>query len=215
MRAFVFALTTLAWVCAAENAPASADSSSRNIAVLDLVARDGITEGEALTISDRLRGELIATGKFTVLERSDMAAVLAEQGFQQSGACSDASCIVEVGQLLAVHAMVGGSIGLIGEVYSVNLKLIDVASGEIALQVAEDFECAKEELVSVHMRSMARRLAGLEAERRPLTTRWFFWVPVGAAAVGAGVAIAVLAGGDDEPDDSPESRQVTLEGSYQ
>ncbi len=192
------------------------ESSSTNIAVLDLEPLGGLTPEESRTVSDRLRGELIATDSFTVLERGQMDAILREQGFQQSGACSEASCIVEVGQLLAVHKMVGGSIGRVGRSYSVNLKVIDVQSGRIERQVAEDVRCSKEQLVSFHVRQLARRMAGLEKERRPLTSRWYFWAPVGAVVVGAGVTIGVLAGGSDEGGgDGATTRLVPFDGSYQ
>jgi hypothetical protein len=54
----------------------------------------------------------------------------------------EASCIVAAGQLLAVHKMVGGSIGKVGKAYSVNLKIIDVSTGTIERQVSDDFKCS-------------------------------------------------------------------------
>lgn len=186
-----------------------------NIAVLNLEARGGLTESEILTVSDRLRGELISTGAFNVLERGQMAAILEEQGFQQSSSCSEASCIAEVGELLAVHRMVGGSIGKVGRVYSVNLKVIDVQSGRIERQIARDIKCSKEELVSVHMRGIAREMAGMEEIRRPLHTRWLFWTSL-AALAGGGAALYFYAG--NHKDDSPEATEqetgaVTIEWS--
>ena len=58
-------------------------------------------------------------------------------------------------------------------------------------------------------------MAGLEKERRPLTSRWYFWVPVGAVVVGTGVTIGVLAGGDGDDEAGPTSRSVPIDGSYQ
>ena len=131
------------------------NSVKTNIAVLDLEPRGGLSADEILTISDRLRGELIETGKYTVVERGQMDAILKEQGFQQSGACSEASCIVEVGQLLAVHKMIGGAIGKVGAAYSINFKIIDVGTGKIERQVSADIKCTKEELISFHIRNLA------------------------------------------------------------
>jgi hypothetical protein len=211
-RAVPLLLLSLA-ICTAALEPAPA-ADKANIAALDLDPRGGLGDEEILAISDRLRGELIATGRFTVVEREQMDAILKEQGFQQTGACAEASCIVEVGQLLAVHKMVGGSIGRVGKVFSVNLKVIDVATGTIERQIADDFRCSKEQLVSFYIRQVARRMAGLEQERRPVTSRWFFWAPMGVVAVGAGVAIAVLAH-DDAPGTGGDLRSIPLDGSYQ
>ena len=159
-----------------------------NIAVLNLEPRGGLSAHEIMLISDRLRGELINTGKYNVLERAQMDEILMEQKFSLSGACSDAACIVEVGQLLAVHKMVGGSIGKIGEAFSINLKVIDVQSGKIERNIADDVKCSKEELVSFQIKKIARRMAGLVKEKKgygiedelaPLGTFSLYCMPLG------------------------------------
>jgi len=100
------------------------------IAVLDFDARN-ISAGEVATLTDRFRDELIKTNQFIVIERDKMEEVLKEQGFQQSGCTSD-ECVVEVGQLIGVEQMVGGSIGKVGNVYSVSARMIDIESGTIS-----------------------------------------------------------------------------------
>ena len=79
-----------------------------NLAVLDLDA-DAITPAEARTLTNKLRNELLKTGKYNVLERSKMEEILKEQGFQQSG-CVSTQCAVEAGQLLGVTHIAAGSI---------------------------------------------------------------------------------------------------------
>jgi len=46
-----------------------------------------------------------------VMERSEMALVLQEQSFQQSGVCDQSSCALEIGKILSVDRMVVGSVG--------------------------------------------------------------------------------------------------------
>jgi len=99
------------------------------IAVLQFDAR-GISNDEVATLTDRFRDELIKTDQFSVIERGMMEEVLKEQGFQQSGCFSD-ECVVEVGHLIGVQQMVGGSIGKVGNVFSVSARVIDVQSGEV------------------------------------------------------------------------------------
>jgi TolB-like protein len=198
-------------VQAEESNTMKADSAKQNIAVLDLEPRGGLTAEEVLSISDRLRGELINTGKYTVLERGQMDVILKEQGFQQTGVCSEASCIVEVGQLLAVHKMVGGSIGKVGKAYSINLKIIDVQSGKIERQVSDDIQASKEELVSFHIKNVARKMAGLVKEKKPLTTRAVFWVPVGTVVVGGGAALAYLLLNNSDGAQEDSYQEIQLE----
>jgi len=114
----------------------TAQEYKTNIAVLDLNGT-GINTDDVLFLSNRLRTELFETGKFNVLERDQMNAILNEQGFQQSG-CTTVDCAVEIGQLLNVQQMVGGSLGKIEDIYSITLRLIDVKTGAIIKTATQD-----------------------------------------------------------------------------
>ena len=97
--------------------------------MLDLEGKN-VPQADASALTDRLRLELFLTGKFVVLEREKMDAILKEQKFQLTGCTSDA-CAVEVGQLLAVKQMVAGSVSKVGQTYSVTARLIDVEKGNL------------------------------------------------------------------------------------
>jgi len=129
-----------------------------NIAVNDLVGK-GIEKSTAGIISDRLRSELINTGVFRVMERNEMENVLKEQGFQKTGACDDASCLVEVGQLLGVDRMVAGSVGRVGDFFTISLRIINVATGEILFTVNVDFEGTVKDVISTAIGDAANKLA--------------------------------------------------------
>ena len=89
------------------------DDYEKNIAVFNLDAR-GVSDIEAKAITDRLRIELQKSGEYRLLERDMMNMILEEQSFQLSGACSEASCLVEVGQLLAVNKIPVGASRSVG-----------------------------------------------------------------------------------------------------
>jgi hypothetical protein len=108
------------------------------VAVLQFEPRN-ISQAEAVILSDRLRAELVATNHFNVLEREQMDKILREQKLQLTGACSDASCLVKVGQLMAVTKMMGGTISKIGNTYTVQARVIDVEKGVIETEVSQDF----------------------------------------------------------------------------
>jgi curli biogenesis system outer membrane secretion channel CsgG len=122
--------------------------AKESIAVNDLVGKN-IDKETTSILSDRVRSELINTGVYKVMERSEMDVVLKEQGFQKSGACDDASCMVEVGQLLGVEKMFSGSIGKIGsKFYTLNIRMINVSSGEIEISINFDYDESLQNLVS-------------------------------------------------------------------
>ncbi len=116
-----------------------------NVAVLDLEISGGIPEIYQKTLSDRLRLELLNTGRFNVIERNAMEEVLSEQGFQMSGCTSD-ECAVEVGRLLGVQGIIAGSIGKVGNTHSIILRHISVETGLIIASKGVDCPCPIDEV---------------------------------------------------------------------
>lgn len=101
------------------------------LSVMDLNITRGLAPNEVLMLTDKLLNEFVTNGIYKVVERSKRDEILKEQGFQQSGACDQGACLVEAGQLLGVQKMVGGTIGKLGTVYAVELRMMDVKTGEI------------------------------------------------------------------------------------
>ncbi|MGB7568773.1 MAG: CsgG/HfaB family protein [Chitinivibrionales bacterium] len=134
-----------------------------DIAVLELDG-NGIAATDLGGLSNRLRTELFNTGKFTVIERSKMNEILKEQGFQQSG-CTITECAVQIGQLIGVQKMVLGSVDKVMELYSVNLRMVDVKSGKIEQNVVQDCEgCSLTDVMKTAIRNSARKMAGLQID---------------------------------------------------
>ena len=99
----------------------------RTLAVLDFEPR-GINSLEAATLTDRFTSEIGKTQAMTLVDRNMVEEILKEQGFQQSG-CTTDECAVEVGALLGVQFMISGSIGKLGETYTIDAKMVSVESG--------------------------------------------------------------------------------------
>jgi len=118
-----------------------------SIAVLPL-EENGISPSEAMVLTDELRSVLVQSGNYIVVERSNMESILQEQGFQLSG-CTSTECAVEAGKLLGVEKMVTGSVGKIGELYNINVRLFDVGTGQIENTVSNKHEGSVEDLLDV------------------------------------------------------------------
>jgi hypothetical protein len=129
-----------------------------SIAVLELDAA-GVSKAEAQVISDRLRSDLFSTNKFDVLERNKMNEILTEQGFQQTGCTSD-ECAVEVGKLIGVRLMIAGRIGKIGNLFTINSRIIDVESGKVLRTAVDDCRCPIEDVLTKSISKVANILAG-------------------------------------------------------
>ena len=99
----------------------------RTLAVLDFEPR-GINSLEAATLTDRFTSEIGKTQAMTLVDRNMVEEILKEQGFQQSG-CTTDECAVEVGALLGVQFMISGSIGKLGDTYTIDAKMVSVETG--------------------------------------------------------------------------------------
>ncbi|SVC82456.1 uncharacterized protein METZ01_LOCUS335310, partial [marine metagenome] len=138
----------LAWTVFLFSFPVAIQAQDRlAVAVMDLEGR-GISAMEAATLTDRLRSEMVNIGIFQVVERGQMEMLLEEQGFQQTG-CTSAECAVEMGKMLGVQAMATGSIGKLGTMWTLDVRMFDVGTGEISKVSSRNFQGGVEGLLGL------------------------------------------------------------------
>lgn len=189
----------------------------------------GITTMEAITLTQRLAGEMVKTNAFILVDRSQMKEILSEQGFQQSG-CTSAECAVEIGNLLGVEQMVSGSFGKIGETYTIEAKLFSVETSETIRAVNKTYKGAVDGLIT-QVELVAWDLAGLEPPdalkqkagiplEKPKAAssggkKWLRWVGLLAiAGAGAAYALTLEEAADDlaEPPPPPPAPRMLFGG---
>lgn len=120
--------------------------STVKIAVLEL--KDiKIGGGVSTILTDNLVSELSKHENIEVLEREKINSIMEEQGLQESGLCDDQKCLVKVGGLLGAEKMVTGSIGRLGSIYSLSLRMFDVETAKNQNSVTLNRECKEEELI--------------------------------------------------------------------
>ncbi len=124
------------------------------IAVLDLTA-DGVPSRTARTVSDMLRSDLVNAGKFIVIERTQMEAILKEQGFQQSG-CTDQECAVQIGKVMSARKMLIGTVSLLGTAFILNVRIVDVENAVVEFAAKEKAE--SETVLDVAVEGITRKL---------------------------------------------------------
>lgn len=161
-------------------------------AVIDFEGK-GISQTEASALTDRLRTELFNVG-FQVMERGLMEEILTEQGFQQTGCTSD-ECVVEVGKIVGVSQMVGGSISKVGNIFSVSARIVDVETGKIIQMVTHDYQGEISGLLTNGMKQVASLLSGGKVSEAVPTGGMHGTFYISTDPVGAKVWI------DDEPQD--------------
>ena len=126
------------------------------IAVVDFTGNN-VSVGDCQALTDRLRAELFNIKYYNVIEREMMDEIISEQGFQQSG-CTTDECMVQVGKLIGVEQIVGGSISKVGNTYSVSARMVKVESGGISTSATYDFKGEIDGLLTKGMKQVAIKL---------------------------------------------------------
>lgn len=92
----------------------------------------GASKDEASAITDRLREELLKSGKINMVERAKIADVLAVQADQQATCTgSAAQCALAVGKLLGVNKLVSGKVTKFGaDAWQIAATLVDVETAQ-------------------------------------------------------------------------------------
>jgi hypothetical protein len=177
------------------------------VAVATLESR-GVGTNEAGVIADNLAAKLQQSGKFRVMERTQMQQILKEQSFQQSGSCDQGQCAVEMARLLGIDRIVIGSVGLVGSTYSFNLRLVDVATGEALRTSARNRKGTIDDVLTDLVPQAVADLSGIpdrpaadaavpassEAGSESKGSLWP-WLLGGAVVAGGAAAAVLLLGG--------------------
>lgn len=141
-------------------APSAGSGQAIPIAVMDFDGF-GISQVEAIALTNRLRNELFRLGTFDVVDRGMMENILNEQNFQMVG-CTSNECLVEVGRLLGAKQMMGGSISKVGNTFSVSARLVDVETGRLLAVSDYDLRAEIDDMLTTGMRIVALMLSGDE-----------------------------------------------------
>ncbi len=105
------------------------------LAILDLQAK-GVSKVIGIAVSDLIRSDMVDTGRFVVVERAQMDAILKEHELQQTG-CTDSSCAVQVGKILSANKVLIGEINKLGSDYIITARVVDVEKGVAEFSTSE------------------------------------------------------------------------------
>ena len=140
----------------------TADEKPR-IAVLPFNAIN-TSESDAQIITELFETALVKSDIYQVLEQNRMQEIMKAQKQSLSG-CTDESCAIEVGKLLAADRVIMGSFSALGEQYILTAKIIDVERGRNLKAdriMAEDMD-----RIASKAEELAFQLAGIAAEAEP------------------------------------------------
>ena len=159
----------------------------------------GVKEYEAISLSNRLHSELVKTGRFQVVELEKVEALLKEIAFHQSGIFRE-EYVAQVGQMLGAQLMVSGSVGKVGNTYTVDVRIINVRTRRVIFARTRNSKGQIDELLLL-MNEIAWEVAYPKSKRQQVTEnkggkKWL-WLLGGTALVGGGITALMLLKGND------------------
>lgn len=134
---------------------------------MNFKALEGVSDNISQMLSERIFNEIGKSGKYMMIERTQAERILKEN--QMAMVCTDTSRAIEAGKILAAESIVIGSIGKLGNIYSINSRLVSVESGAVIEMAATDYKGEQEGLLITAMNN-ARQLLKLPLEEMPVTS---------------------------------------------
>jgi formylglycine-generating enzyme required for sulfatase activity len=120
-------------------------------AVLPFDARIGVSRQEADLLCERFTTELSRIGKYKIVATTKVKELLELQNFERICGAGDPECAVEAGRLLSVQRTIFGSVGRVGETYTINTFLVNVESSEMESTSTMDCRGSMEEFLTKTM----------------------------------------------------------------
>ena len=131
MRIVIFIPILIAIVlCFSSNGFGGNDKLENLVSVLDFTGNVSKEQDFFIALANELIDEIVHFSSFSVVDRANRDNILREWDLQLSDCVSD-KCRVQVGRLLGDGKVISGTINKIGELYVVNIQLVNVESGEI------------------------------------------------------------------------------------
>ena len=109
-------------------------------------------------LTEELRTQVARHGAYRLVTPEEMTAVDAELQRQLEGGCEEASCVSELGGALGAQFVVTGQIGALGDRYSLNVKLVEIAT--VAARQAASVQAGSAEDFIQQMPNLVTRLLG-------------------------------------------------------
>jgi len=148
LAVLIFALYSLPWVVTAKDLP--------KIVVWDLAPRE-TKAGYAQELTSILASEISKMGKYEVYSQENVRALAGWTAEKMKLGCTSTQCLMALGQM-DVSKLISGSVGKIGNRYSVSLSLFDTQNAK-AEKALSEFCSSEDELIELVQKTARQLLA--------------------------------------------------------
>jgi hypothetical protein len=142
-------------------------ASRQKVAVLDVRAVQGVQPGTATILTAIIAGDTAAAG-YDVLSQADIGALIGfERQKKMLGCGDDSSCLAEIGGALGVDYILVGSLGAMGALFRLDLKLVDAKKARVRSRVGVTVDGNESKLVAAIQKAVRDLLNPLISTEPP------------------------------------------------
>jgi len=132
---------------------------AQKVAVWSIQAAQGVAPGAMQVLEDVVATELARTGRFQVIGRADLVALLGYERQRQALGCTESACLAEIGGAVGADLVLSGQAGQLGSQYRLSLLLVDAKKG-VAVARAARFTAATEDALASVVPGVVADLVG-------------------------------------------------------
>jgi TolB-like protein len=162
MRAFVIAVVCLGWMVAGCGGHAGSSTVTRapeegttvtkagggklaKVVIKDFTV-SGLSEDNAAGVASKFCVDVSKSRKIELICAEDLKNLFKhKQDLIQFGACNEEDCLARMGQQLEADFIIQGSINMVGEVFVMNINLVDGKTGKVKTRFSREVPSGKPE----------------------------------------------------------------------
>jgi TolB-like protein len=128
--------------------------------VFNIVNERGVDKSMANLITELVLDSVTKTGKYNVMGQKDLDKMLSWEQQKQTQGCTDIGCLVQLAGSLGASYYIEGSIGAMGDMYLVSLKLIDANNVKVLQRSTEKVSKDENAVVAAVEKQVAALFGG-------------------------------------------------------
>lgn len=127
-------------------------------AVIDIVNKANLSDRSNVQLQACVRSQVVKSKRFITLEPDMVSGMLKEQKIRPDPNCVTNECLLKFGELVFAKKVIGGAIKRTGNLFEMNMKMVDVAEGKIVSSASVKTKTTVDELLKVHIPQLINKL---------------------------------------------------------
>jgi len=158
--------------------------SQKTCIAVTALSGQGVDQPTATLISDRLCTWLTEVPDFMIIAPARTSALLSERGFLLSCRDEDSTCLADLGKAVDADIVIAGMIAKVGEMHTILLRVVDVASGSVITTGYQDIRYPIEQILTTWTSNAAKQLEkNIKMRISRFSSLAISTVPTGATAL--------------------------------